>query len=254
MEINKYILIICLSAFISSCYETENEKPFLSLTTDTLTISEANNTILLEVWMSERVQEDVMVNVDISGNAVPEVDYLSIADYLQFPAGHISRIIPIKTIDNSLIDKTRFIELSLSVDEANAQLIDIHEDMTYRIDIIDNEIMILLSLEETNSIPVRMILKKKYNDIVVYEIDSTGPFSSTDSLGIDGRLSDSRFEVFLKPETTINKLESLDYHLSFSDHESELTEIGTCIFSDQTEVKILSFTKTFNGIEMLDND
>lgn len=254
MEIVKYIMLFSLLMSIAACKQDDIDKAYLTIEYGNSAVQENNGEELIELTLSERLAEDLELYIKISGDAIEGKDYEEINDTVFIPAGYVSVWVPIRSIDNKEYDGNRNLNITFQVAPQQAHLVDDRGFSVGSMSIIDDEI--LLSIEASSNVsPMQMILRRKYSDLVNYDIGNTEEITSKGQVVIEGNGVSDELEVYLKPNKTIASEVAITYKLTFSGYDLEQSHTATSIFKNQEDVKILTFKKSLSSkIEIVTND
>lgn len=253
MEIRNYTLLLLMLLALCSCKKEAPTKAILSAVFQQSEIDEYNKTAILEVTLSDRLTEDVKILTAVKGDAIEGIHFHNILDTLIMKAGHISTIIPLQTINNKLYDGNKYLEVKLNVAAEHTHLVEGNNNWEL-IEIKDDETLLSINTS-SNVVPLQLVLTRAYSDLVTYEIIASESFTDKGEIAIEGGNSSEILTVYLRPKNTISNEINIPYNLTFHGNQIEETFTGTGNFTNQEDVKLITFEKSsFRGIEIIVND
>lgn len=149
----KLYTIILIAFFTYSCSKDDSIDTIL---TATVKITATNNIVsepsangLFTLSLTNEVDEITIVNLTISGTAVNGTDYISIDNNIIIPAHTSSVVIPINVLDDSLLEETEII--TITINSTNNSNVYVGTPKSASISIMDNTGVFVLKPEETTS-------------------------------------------------------------------------------------------------------
>jgi len=236
----RIIYIASIIIILLSCTDYTEFPPGIYTSMSSSSLEETNSSGFINISLGRKLTTDIVLYVEVAGDAEEGVDFIPIANSITIPAGYASVGIPIYTIDNYEFDGDRSLWVTLTPDEASMPLLDFTEDEnTVVVDIIDNEV--LLEFRSDDSLTKSLVLKRKPNDLVSYEVSRTTDFIGENALVVDGSSYEVEYYLFLEPKTEITTPVELSYEIIFTEDLTYEPVTGTILLNDQSQLELLSF-------------